>query len=86
MAVLQNDMSVSCHIFHPSVRNSWEHEPLVLKAILKLIFTLGLLLFRFGVLGGCFVVGFFADAFTSYIDPSVQICHGTQAVSDLTFE
>lgn len=37
--------------------------------------------FCFG-LGGCFAVGFFADTFTSCIDPSVQICHDTQVVSD----
>lgn len=77
-----------CHTFHPSMRNSQEHQPLILKVILRPIFTLGLLLFWFGVLGivllwVCF--GFFSDTFTSNIDPSVQICHDTQVVSDFTF-
>lgn len=85
MEVLQTDMSVSCHVFHPSMRNSQEHKPLILEAILGPIFTLRLILLWFGI-GGCFAVGLSADAFTSNIDPSVQMCHDTRVVTDLTFE
>lgn len=41
MAVLQIDSSVSCHVFHPSMKNSQIHKPLMLKAILRPIFYLG---------------------------------------------
>lgn len=64
MVVLQYDMSVSCHIFHPSMRNSQEWKSLLLKPILRPVFTLGFLFF------------FFSETFTSYISiiPDVPTC------------
>lgn len=86
MAVLQADMSVSCHIFHPSMRNSQKHKPTDVESYFKAYFYLGASFVLALGSGSCFAVFFFAVTFTSCIDPSVQICHDTQVVSDLTFE